>query len=714
MFATDEQTLQDLEFTTIREALLEHCIGETAAERLALLQPSNTFDEIALELRRLHELHEIRIRSEVFPALDFEELKDEIKWLGIRDSVISIEGFRRIYHASELCNRIFSFFEKREKVYPLLTQVLEGIYYTTEITQCIDQVFDKVGNVRDDASPQLFEIRQRMKILRNQINRNFEREMRKLLKDKVLGETTESFINERRVLTVQSTFKRKVPGNIHGSSKTGSLTYIEPVVNVPLNNEMEFLLDDERKEIHRILKALTAQIAVYSPLVEAYQKVLTELDFINAKCRLALEMKAVLPGINRFTAFELTDAFHPILEKANRIAGKTTRPQHIKLDQNGRMLVISGPNAGGKSITLKTVGLLQIMLQSGLLVPVNPNSSMCFFQRILSDIGDNQSIENELSTYSYRLQRMRFFLKVANRRTLLLLDEFGTGSDPELGGALAEVFFEQIYKKQTFAVITTHYSNIKLKADELKNALNGCMLFDAQTLKPLYKFETGQPGSSFTFEVARINGIEEGIIEEAKNRLSDNKVKLDKILNQLQREKNYLERLIKEHEEAQRLADEARTYFLSRKDKLDDRLKSQQILLETQNKQLIAGKKMLSFIQKFNVKSRKKDANNALMEEVRTFLKLEKSKTEIKVLEQQNKVKDEQIQRKNTMHVIKASGKVKEEEQLQQDKIKEGSLVQLLSSRKNGTVETVKGDLITVLFDTIRMKVSRDKLQFLK
>ncbi|MFY7667176.1 MAG: endonuclease MutS2, partial [Crocinitomicaceae bacterium] len=547
MSASDQQTILDLEFNLIIEWLGQYVIEKTASEKIKNLKPSNNFVQLEFDLNQLNELKTIRISNESFPALDFEELKEEIKLLKIQNSVVSIEGFRRIYQASDLINRLVTFFESRKQRYPSLETIVEQCEINHEINKRIDLVFDRAGTVKDDASPLLNEIRQRVKTLRNQINRNFERELRKLLKDQILGDVTDGYVNERRVLSVQSSFKRKVSGNVHGSSKTGNLTYVEPQVNVPLNNEMEFLLDDERKEIHRILKQLTCDIAVHYPLIVAYQNCLVDFDFLNAKCRLALEMDAVLPGINRKTDFEYIDAYHPILRKSNSLVKKETKPQRILMNGNQRMLVISGPNAGGKSITLKTVGLLQLMLQSGLLIPVQENSKACFFQQILSDIGDNQSIENELSTYSYRLQRMNYFLKVSNHRTLLLLDEFGTGSDPELGGALAEVFFEELYKKSAFAVITTHYSNIKLKANALKNAENGCMLFDSETLKPKYEFAIGQPGSSFTFEVAKMNGIKSEIISTAKGLLDDKKVKLDRLLNDLQKEKNYFERLSREH-----------------------------------------------------------------------------------------------------------------------------------------------------------------------
>ncbi len=706
MQATDNQTLQDLEFKVITEWLEQFCIGKTAQSKIRRLTPSNNFNKLEFDLKQLNELRQIRIVNETLPAIDFEELDEELKLLGIQNAVISIEGFRRIYQASDLINRLLKFFDDRKNRYPLLELILDECVINEEINKSIDKVFDRGGNVKDDASVELAEIRQRIKVLRNQINRNFEKEMRKLLKDKLLGEVTEGYVSERRVLTVISSFKRKVPGNVHGSSKTGSLTYVEPIINVPLNNEMEFLLDDERKEIHRILRQLTKVISEFAPLIQAYQKSLVQFDFLNAKCKLALEMKAILPGLNRKVDFEWVEAFHPILRKNNSLLGKETKPQRIMMNGNNRMLVISGPNAGGKSITLKTIGLLQLMLQSGLLIPVHENSKVCFFQQILSDIGDNQSIENELSTYSYRLQRMNHFLEVSNHRTLLLLDEFGTGSDPELGGALAEVFFEEIYNKSAFGVITTHYGNIKLKANVLKNAVNGCMLFDSDTLKPKYEFATGQPGSSFTFEVATMNGISNKIIETAKSLLDEKKVKLDRLLNDLQKEKNYLERLTKEHREAQDNAEKARQTFVDRKERLEERLKSTQTVSENQNKQLVAGKKMLSFIEKFNVKSRKKDANNILIEELRTFLRMEKSKTEIKIQQEKEKIPVKVSQKKQKKIEVVV-------DQYQQDKIIVGSSVQLISTRQKGTVESINGKQLTVIFDNLRMKVEREKLQFL-
>ena len=707
MSGFDQQTVQDLEFLEIRNWLMNFAIGPSAKQRLENLSPSNNFAAIEGELMRLNEFKQIRTIGESFPALDFEELQTEIKLLPIRNAVLPQEGFVRITRASDLVNSILVFFDKRTQDYPHLFKLLNSVYFTRELIESIEKIFDRRGNIKDDASQELAVIRLKITKIRNQINKNFEKELRKLVKDGFLGETKEAFVNERRVLTVQSTHKRKIGGAVVGSSKTGSLTFIEPAINVPLNNELELLLDDERKEIFRILQDLTREIAHHLPLIEAYQTLLVELDFIHAKTKLAIELQANLPGIVRSTRIELINAYHPILWRNNTANGKKTLSQTLTLDANNRMLVISGPNAGGKSITLKTIGLLQIMLQSGLLIPVHENSKLCFFQQILTDIGDNQSIENELSTYSYRLKRMKYFLTVANKRTLLLLDEFGTGSDPELGGALAEVFFEELYQKKSYAVITTHYATIKLLADRLVNAVNGCMLFNTETLAPLYRFSMGQPGSSFTFEVAQMNGISTDLIEKAKSKLDGERINMDKLLSELNQEKMRLQRMNQEHEKAKERAQNAEQVFIEKKEKFEERLKTQQDFIERNNVYLNSGKKMKSFVDRYVTITRKKDPNKQLFEDVRKYLLVEKSKIE------ESKRKLELISAA-TQPIKKVKKTIPQVDTYQRDKIVVGSTVKMIETRQSGTVEEINRHLITVTFGFMRLKVEREKLMWVK
>jgi len=703
--SVDTQTLADLEFDTIRVWLSAYAKESTARKRLEELHPISNFDEILYQLDKTNEFLTIRTVGETFPQLEFEELTEEIRMLPIENASISLDGFMRIHQASSLVNSLLHFFDKRESEFPLLNGTLKDVYYTKEINDAIEKVFDSAGKVKDDASEALSEIRSGINSIRKQINKNFDRELRKLAKDNVLGDTRETFINDRRVLTILSSHKRKISGTVVGSSNTGSFTYIEPQVNISLNNELELLQDDERKEIFRILQVLRRELRQHLSLITCYQNVLTEFDFINAKTRLAITLECNRPKLSDELKIELIDAFHPILWKNNKDQKKKTHPQHVEMDKFSRMLVISGPNAGGKSITLKSVGLIQIMLQSGLLVPVHENSVMCFFQNIMSDIGDNQSIENELSTYSYRLKRMKNFLDVANRKTLFLIDEFGTGSDPDLGGALAESIFEALYNKKSFGVITTHYSNIKLKADKLRNAQNGCMLFNTETLAPLYKLDTGQPGSSFTFEVATINGIPEELIEDAKTKLDDKKVKMDQLLSDLQKEKNYLTRLNQEHIEAQETAQEALNEYTDQKATYDKKIKDLRENSVANDKLIQAGKKMKLFIDKYNTKSRKKTINDKLLAEVKKYLAVERTKAE----DAKNALKAKSAiaskkSKKNQKPIL---------DNYNRAKIKLGSKVKVISTKQSGTVEEISGDTITIAFGFARMKVKLDKLQWI-
>ena len=711
MQTIDTQTLHDLEFTTIQNWLAEFAIGPTAKNRLEQLSPIQELHLIRPTLGKLKEFHTIRISGESFPSLLFEELTKELTLLPIKDAVLSQEGFVRIYRASEATNAVLYFFDKRKEEYPLLCDLTNETYYTKEITDAIERVFDRKGAIKDDASPELYMIRQKIHQVRNQINKNFEKELRKLLKEGVLGDTKETFVNDRRVLTVQSTYKRKISGSVVGSSKTGSLTFIEPEINIPLNNELELLIDDERKEIFKILKLLTADIAHHFPLIKAYNELLIELDFINAKTKLALELNADLPGITEDPKIELIDAIHPILWKNNKLQGKKTLPQSIFMDKFSRMLVISGPNAGGKSITLKTIGLMQLMLQAGLLVPIHPNSNMSLFSTILTDIGDNQSIENELSTYSYRLKRMNHFLQVANRKTLLLLDEFGTGSDPDLGGALAEVFFEHLYNKKCFGVITTHYASIKLKADRLKNAVNGCMLFNTETLAPLYKFSIGQPGSSFTFEVAQINGIPLELIEEAKSKVNEHKVNMDKLLSELQREKTYLERLNNEHIEAQKIAQDSKQHFDELQKKYEAKIKVLNDTTQINNTFIVYGKKLKQYIDRFVTRSKKKDINQPLLEDIKKYISVEKNK-----IEESKRTEELKANAKISAKPQPKKQRVNEpkKDPYLRDKIIVGSTVKLIETKQTGTIEAINGSQCIVVFGFLKMKVEKEKLMWIK
>jgi DNA mismatch repair protein MutS2 len=694
----DQQTTKDLEFDLIRLMLHDHCVQQTARLRMIDLEPVRDFRRLRTELLRTEEFTSIRRNGIAFPALDFEELDEEIRLLQVRDSVLNEESFFRLHRANTLVNQLLGSFEGVEEALSNLYSLINEVEFSEEMIKAIEVVFDAKWKVRDDASPELRNIRDSIVHIRRSIARNFSKIMKEYASKGFLGDTGEAFLNERKVLAVYSTHKRKVPGIVISSSKTGALTYIEPEINIQLNFELESLMDDERNEIRRILRQLTADIRHQLPLVRKYQRCLTEFDFIQAKARLAMDLDAIMPELSEDPVIDLRKAFHPLLLFQNKRAGKPTFPQSLRMDRDKRMLVISGPNAGGKSITLKTVGLLQIMLQSGLLVPVAPGSVMSFFASVLTDIGDNQSIENQLSTYSYRLKRMKHFLDVANRRSLVLLDEFGTGSDPDLGGALAEVFFEEMYNRKSFGVITTHYSNIKLKAAQLNHAINGCMLFNTKTLEPTYQLSIGQPGSSFTFEVAEINGIPKEMIEAAKKRMSKQKVQLDKMLASLQEGKTRFESLTANAQAAGDLASNAISEYERKSLRMEEKLQKQNETIERNNKYLNHGRKLVQFIESYNLRSKNKE----LLDDVKKYIAIEKTK-----------VDDERKQKSIKKKVAKQNEEV-EHKQKRTESIKVGSLVKLENTKQTGTVIDLDRGQATVAIGVFKTKVDVQKLEFIK
>jgi len=696
----DEQTATDLEFDDIRLLLKDLCKNETAKFWSTKIRPFRTLAQAEEALMLTHELQLIRNRGLTFPRLEFNELQKEIRMLEITASVLELQSIVNIWDASKLVNSLMLFF-KEEREYTFLPSLLEGAFFTKEIDAAIEKILDKRLEVKDDASESLFQIRQAIHSTKRKISRNFERALKSAQKQGYISDINESVIDDRRVLSINSTFKRQVEGNILGNSKTGSLTYIEPRANEKLNNELAQLRDDERKEIQKIFSELTNFLRGFYDLIQVYQRALCKFDFINAKVWLAAKMDAVKPQINKDgTETHLHDAYHPLLLLKNNLLGLKTFPQSFQLDKDQRIMVISGPNAGGKSITLKTLGILQLMFQSGLLVCASSSSRFSWYNYILSDIGDNQSIENQLSTYSYRLQRMKFFLDKTSPKTLLLLDEFGTGSDPDLGGALAEVFFETIYEKGCYGVITTHYTNIKLKASELAEAFNANMLFNKKTLEPEYQLSVGQAGSSFTFEVAEMNGIPNELLQSAKKKIDRNKLKLDGLISDLQKEKSNLKEERKKFSEKIQETEKAKSEFEKFQNRYDERLRVQQIRIERNDKYLGHGKKMSDFIDRFQFNGGQK--NKGLLNEVRKYITIEKSKIVELELKKVEKEKEK----------LKKSASKKPKKQLQTKKrpIVKGSRVKLKDSKQTGEVIELEGKEAVVTFGMFKTKVSTDKL----
>ncbi|MEM7163562.1 MAG: DNA mismatch repair protein MutS [Bacteroidota bacterium] len=616
----------------------------------------------------------------------------------MQDSILPIEALPKIVRINEIINGIVAFGKKYAKRFPNITNRSENLYICKEIPKAIHKVMDDRGEIKDNASSQLSEIRKKLKSIQRQIEKAFADQIKILSSQGWLSEYKESVVQNKRVLVLQAEFKRKVKGRNLGSSKTGKFVYLEPSQVTDLESDLNDLRIDEQNEIYRILRELTAQIREHYELLLNSNKHLIYMDMLQAKLKLALSMNACLPGISDDKEIELYQAYHPLLLLENKERGENTFPQDITMSKDKRILVISGPNAGGKSVTLKTLGLLQIMIQCGLLIPVNANSTIGIFQRILTDIGDNQSIENHLSTYSYRLKNMKRFLDLIDSETLILLDEFGTGSDPELGGALAEVFFEEIFQRKCFCVITTHYANIKVKAFEYEEAENACMLFDEKSLKPLYKLLIGQPGSSFTFEVAKINGIGSKLIKRARKKLDNKTVRLDDVMVELQRNKSEVEDLKKSLVQAEGSAENVEAKFKTKLERLRDKAERQQALVEKNNDFINFGRKMKIFISDYSPFKK----NDKLFKRIEKYIATEKSK-----LDMEKRVKAHKV--------AKATESSKNYKmQRNQHKISEGCTVRLFNNKKWGTVISMDKKGVVVQFGDFITKVELDKLVWVR
>lgn len=614
--------LSDLEFDQISKYISTLCKSQLGKNKAENIIPFLDAELLQIELFQTNEYLSSFSNENRIPNHDFEEITDEIKLLAIENTFLKEKSFLNLASISETANELIKFFEKFKSYYPNIKLEVDKIYHTKEITDAIYTVFNRYGELKDNATVTLKSIRKDIYEVRKGIDKNFSKALITYSKAGFLDNIRESIIESKRVLAVSSTFRKKVSGNMLGASKTGSIVFIEPDSVLNLTRDLVAFEYEERQEIIRILKLLTDLLRPHKELFEAYQILFTKLDVLRAKAKYAANINACLPKINFDKKLNLINAYHPILYKNNLNEKKITIPQDISLSPEQRIIVVSGPNAGGKSITLKTLGLIQVMIQSGVLIPVHERSSICFFDNILTDIGDNQSIENHLSTYSYRLKNMNFFLKNINENTLFLIDEFGTGSDPELGGALAEVFLEEFYEKGAYGVITTHYTNIKVKVEELDCAINSNMLFNEKTLEPLYKLNIGQAGSSFTFEVAQKNGIPYRLINRARKKVNTENIRLDRTIAKLQKERSKLEITTSSLASKQIKASEEKKKFEHINSKVAQKLEDYQIQFDAQAKIITLGKKIQSIADEYLKNPNKKK----LFSEIHKIIEVENAR----------------------------------------------------------------------------------------
>jgi len=714
------KTLQDLEFPTVLEQVSARCNTELGKEQALEIHPISNRESLLEILGQTSEYLASFSNDNRIPNHGFDSINTELKLLKIENTTLEIAGFRKIGNICKTVTLHQKFFKKFKEYYPLLFKQSEQLEGNTTIPVSIDHVIDKFGEIKDSASEQLRSIRMQVNEVRGKINQSFGATLARYQSLDFLDEIRESVVENRRVLAVKAMHRKKVKGTVMGTSKTGSIVYIVPETTLAHTRELSNLEFEEKEEIQRILNQLTDNIRPYDLLLSHYQNFLIHIDITAGKAKYASDMNALLPEINDERELFLRDAYHPLLYLTNKFKKEKTWPQTIQLHQENRIIVISGPNAGGKSITLKTIGLLQVMLQSGFLIPVHERSSVCLFNKILTDIGDNQSIENHLSTYSYRLKNMNHFLKKCNSKTLFLIDEFGTGSDPELGGTLAEAFLEVFYEHGAYGVITTHYANLKALANELPHATNANMQFNSKTLEPTFQLILGEAGSSFTFEVAQKNGIPYNLINKAKKKIARGKVRFDATIAKLQKERNKMaqtgsrlqEEEIKARDEVERLQ--------KLNAKIKSKLENYQELYDHNQRMIQLGDKVNTAAERYFVDNKKRP----LISELLRIVEMENSKRK-KTTAKQAKAK--QAQKKQVAQELeKRMAKVRQERHIEQKKaiqkeknkprpvFRIGDRVRLQDGKAVGSIDTLEKNKAVVNYGMFTTNVSIDQLELVE
>ncbi len=681
-----ESALSQLEFDKVKALLTEHAKTEYAKLKAGQLRIHTRKEYIELELHQTNEYKLILQQNQYFPNDFIYNISRDLKLLSIPGSMLAGEQWMPIRRLAENTGNIFRWFDgERRLAYPALAKVIEKTYYEKLIIELIDEILDENGTVKDNASADLQKIRMSLFRKRNELRRMFEKVIAKLAKAGYSADIDESFSNGRRVVAVFSEHKRQVKGILHGESDSRKTAFIEPEETIELNNDVFALEYDETKEVQKILRELTARLSVYAGLLQQYLTIAGEYDFMHAKARLALDMNGQLPELVDKAHIQLIDAYHPLLFLYNKTSGKKTIPVTLTLDDKNRILVISGPNAGGKTVTMKTIGLNQMMLQSGLLVPVHPDSQMGIFKQLFIHIGDTQNLEFELSTYSSHLLHMKYFIETANGKTLFFIDELGSGSDPNLGGAFAEVIMEELSRRHSYGIVTTHYLNLKVMANHTQGIINGAMQFDEVRLLPMYKLIVGKPGSSYTFAIAERIGLPKHLIAKARKLVDEDHFKLDRLLNSTEQD---LQQVTKERKELQKLIRENEKLKKEMEVVLDRERHRQQVeLLKNQNS--ITEERIVYL----------KDMERKLKQIVLDWKKAENKNEVVKNL--QNLL----FKQKETIVVNKLAKKVDLKYKELNEHIVVGSLVKLRKNYQVGEVKEIRGKRAIVQIGILPMNV---------
>ena len=676
-------------FKRVREMLCSLCISQMGLEKADAMAFSNDKSLIVKSLEQTEEFLRLLQTGVPFPVRDFHDLREAFHQIQIEGTCLSVEDLFALKPSLNVLEAILRFGHSESATeFPRLKSLIENIFIDRNIFTEANRLVDDKGEIPDNASTELLEIRQSIRRKQGGI----EKRIRQIMGDaKTAGwvdQKSEITIRDGRlVIPVKASDKRAIRGFIHDESATGQTVYIEPAEIFDTSNEIKELEYSEKREIHRILMAFTRLLRPYLSELRKAWNMLGELDFIRAKTLLAQQIGGVKPEIQDTPYINWQQARHPLLEQKLKSQGKQVVPLDLQLDKDNRILVISGPNAGGKSVCLKTTGLLQYMLQCGLMPPMRVDSQCGLFESLFIDIGDEQSILDDLSTYSSHLINMKALLEHADGNTLFLIDEFGTGTEPQLGGAIAEAILLELNKKQAFGMVTTHYANLKLLADNHEGIINGAMLFDTKFMQPMYLMVTGKPGSSFAFEIAKKIGFPKQILDDAANITGDQHLKFEKQLQQLEVDK----KTIRKKEQDLRIADQLLTEVV-------EKYKGLLAELEGKKKQYLreAAAEAQELIQK---------ANSQIERTIKEIKEAQAEKTKTKEIRQNlEKTKQEIAQKAKEVAEVKK----KEEGEVV---LKVGDTVCIEEMQVVGEILAISDTDATILFDTVKLRTSPDKLR---
>jgi len=680
--------LELLQFDKIKQLIKAECYTHAAQYLCDDLTPQSHPDLVMKDLWRTDAIRDILAGNGYFPSPEHEPHGTELRKLALPGAMLTGEQLLKVKNGVEVANTMIRFLRSKKTLSPILEELTLGIEPCYEAVELMDRVLDAEGLVKSNASAELARIRQSMAERKRESDRKFYSYLSEMRKQGYLRDNEEGFYNGRRTLAVMVEHKSEVVGFVHGKSESGRTIFIEPSHVMGINNEIAELEIDEHREVVRVLRALCADLHPLTAELKLGAELLVTIDFLRARAILAIKLNAVLPKINYEGELDVRQARHPLLYLQNKAWGKKTIPLTLNLHAAERILVISGPNAGGKTIALKTTGLLQAMLQSGLLVPAEEGSSFCFFDKVLADIGDAQSIENELSTYSAKLKSMTAILEAVNSNTLVLMDEFGSGTDPELGSAIAEAVLESLVTSGTRGIITSHFGNVKVLAEHLDGAVNGSMLFSMDTLEPRYELSVGEPGSSYTFEVAEKIGFPAHLIQRARKKVNHDKLRLSTLLAEVQDQKTRLREETDRAEHQTFIGKMAEEKYKALFNQWQERIEQEREKRAEQIKLVEFGQKYLKLMEAWNDKQERKTVIKKFIDGITAETKKRAS------------VK---FQAQAAKHAEKKIAKLRPQ-------LQPGVKVRVLNSSQSGVIESLRDNKAVVQFGGLKMTVGIEKL----